>query len=83
MSKFSKDLARHIAEKCLKFKIDFNDDGKVYMEMAGSRWEFKKETDAEAVEEISHIFNEVNTSMWSLINEKVMSWAAKNKQSFN
>jgi hypothetical protein len=77
------ELAKHIATKCLGFKIYFNDKSRVVMELGGNKWVFAHETDAEAVEEITKIFTSVSAYMWKVVNERVLNWVSNNKRSFN
>lgn len=83
MSTPEEDLCKHVATKCLDFKIYFNEKAKVCMELGGQKWVFADKTDAEAVENISKIFNSVNIAMWEIINENILRWVSENKKSFN
>lgn len=77
------ELAKHVAAKCLNFKIYFDTKQKICMELGGQKWVFSDKTDAEAIDRVSQIFSSINIYMWEIINEKVLNWVSNNKQSFN
>jgi hypothetical protein len=76
-------VAKQVAEECLRFKIYFNEKERVVMELGEHKWIFNDKTDAEAIERISQIFTSVSKHMWEIINEKVLHWVSENKKSFN
>lgn len=76
-------VAKHVAEQCLNFKIYFNETAEVVMELGGQKWTFEDKTDAQAVDRISEIFTLISAYMWRIVNEKVLQWVRESKRSFN
>lgn len=83
MDKHEYEVAKHIAEHALKFKIDYNCHGHVRLEMCGQQWDFDKETDAQVIEKIVTIWDQVSSCMKKLVDERLLHWAAVNKKNFN
>ena len=77
------EVTKQIATECLKFYVDYDSSGKLYMEMGGNKWEFKDKTDAQAVEKIAEIWSYIRSCMNEVVNEKLLSWAAQHKKDFN
>ncbi len=75
-------LALQIAEKALNFAVYF-ERGKLRMDLCGESWRFPRSTDAQAIDEMSKIWNSINDSMWDHINTKVVAWVERNKANFN
>lgn len=77
------ELAKYLANSMLNFRIDYNFNEKIRIELGGNKWEFEPLSDAQIIEEISKIWTNINYCMWELINAEIIKWIYKNKQNFN
>jgi hypothetical protein len=83
MKQHDYEVAKHLAERCLKFHVSYNEHGKMYIEICGQRWDFPDKTDAEVMEEITSIWTDISVCMWEIVNQKVLSFIQRNKTNFN
>ena len=83
MNQHEYEVVKHVAEQSLDMKIDYDCNGKVQMDLCGHVWKFEKETDAEVMEKIAKIWEQLCHAMAKTVDQKLLHWAAVNKKNFN
>lgn len=77
------EVAKHIATRALKFRVDYDNKGNLYFEILGHKYTFEHKTDAQIMEELSKTWNQINVCLFEVINEKLLAFVAQNKTNFN